>query len=88
MVIRRTGAFGIRDRPISARAPGLAERLIRSIRRESLDHVVIFDEQHLRHLLNSYQEYCNEVRPHLALKKDVPSSRDVRRAGRMFSLPS
>jgi hypothetical protein len=42
--------MGIRDRPISARSPwqdGLAERLIGSIRRDCLDHVVIFGEQHL-----------------------------------------
>ena len=62
--IRRLTAMGIRDRPISARSPwqnGLAERLIGSIRRDCLDHVVIFGEQHLRHLLNSYQEYYNDA---------------------------
>jgi hypothetical protein len=54
----------IRDRPISARSPwqtGYAERLIGSIRRDCLDHVVVFGEQHLRHLLISYQKYYNEV---------------------------
>jgi transposase InsO family protein len=54
--IRRVGAIGIRDRPTSARSPWqneYAERLIGSIRRECLDHVVIFGEQHLRHLLHS-----------------------------------
>jgi hypothetical protein len=47
--IRRLTAMGIRDRPISARYPwqnGLAERLTGSIRRDCLDHVVIFSEQH------------------------------------------
>jgi hypothetical protein len=66
----RLRAMGIRDRPISARS-GLAERLIGSIRRGCLDHVVIFGEQHLRHLLNSYREYYNESRTHLLLKKDA-----------------
>ena len=49
--IRRLAAMGIRDRPISARSPwqnGYAERLIGSIRRDCLDHVVVFGEQHLR----------------------------------------
>ena len=57
--IRRLTAMGIRDRPISARSPwqnGVAERLIGSIRRDCLDHVVIFGERHLRHLLKSYQQ--------------------------------
>jgi transposase InsO family protein len=84
--IRRLTAMGIRDRPISARSPwqnGLAERLIGSIRRDCLDHVVIFGEQHLRHLLNSYQEYYNKSRTHLSLKKDAPIPRDAQRAGRV-----
>ena len=57
-------AMGIRDRPSSARSPwqnGHAERLIGSIRRDCLDHVVVFGERLLRHLLNSYQRYYNEV---------------------------
>jgi transposase InsO family protein len=88
--VRRVGAMGIRDRPVSARSPwqnGHAERLIGSIRRECLDHVVVFGERHLRHLLNSYQLYYNEVRTHLSLQKDAPLSREVRRFGRVLSLP-
>ena len=88
--IRRLGAMGIRDRPIAARSPwqnGYAERLIGSIRRECLDHVVVFGERHLRHLLNSYQQYYNEVRTHLSLQKDAPLSRDIRRSGRVLSVP-
>ena len=68
--IRLVKAIGIRDRPISARSPwqnGHAERLIGSIRRECLDHVVVFGERHLRHLLHLYQQYYNEVRTHLSL---------------------
>ena len=68
--IRRLEAMGIRDRPSSARSPwqnGHAERLIGSIRQDCLDHVVVFGERHLRHLLNSYQWYYNEVRTHLSL---------------------
>jgi hypothetical protein len=50
VLIRRAGALGIRDRPISARSPwqnGFAERLIGSIRRDCLDHVIVFGERHL-----------------------------------------
>ena len=65
--IRRVAAMGIPDRPISARSPwqnGYAERLINSIRRECLDHVVVFGERHLRHLLNSYQNSYNPSSQH------------------------
>jgi transposase InsO family protein len=53
-ISRRLRAMGIRDRPTAPRAPwqnGHTERLIGSIRRECLDHVVVFGEWHLRHLL-------------------------------------
>jgi transposase InsO family protein len=88
--IRRLKAMGIRDRPTAARSPwqnGYAERLIGSIRRDCLDHVVVFSEQHLRHLLISYQNYYNELRTHLSLKKDAPIPRDVRTVGRVLPLP-
>jgi hypothetical protein len=88
--IRRVAAMGIRDRPTSARSPrqnGYAERLIGSIRRECLDHVVVFGERHLRRILASYQKYYNEVRTHLSLHKDAPLQRDVCRTGRVLPLP-
>ena len=80
--IRRIRAMGIRDRPVSARS-----RLIGSIRRECLDHVVVVGERHLRHVLASYQKYYNEVRTHLSLQKDAPVRRDVCRTGRVRSSP-
>ena len=72
---RRIRAMGIRDRPTAPRSPwqnGYAERLIGSIRRECLDHVVVFGERHLRHVLRSYTEYYNGARTHLSLAKDSP----------------
>ena len=54
------------------RPHGLAERLIASISRECLDHVVVFGERQLRHLLLSYMNYYNTVRTHLSLAKDAP----------------
>jgi len=74
-VTRRLRAMGIRDRPITPRSPwqnGHVERLIGSIRRECLDHVVVLGERHLRHLLANYAAYYNGVRTHLALDKDTP----------------
>ena len=82
--------MGIRDRQISARSPwqnGYAERLIDSIRRECLDHVIVFGERHLRHLLLTYQKYYNEVRTHLSLQKDAPVPREVRKTGRIVPIP-
>src|SRR5262245_38733701 len=88
--IRRLRAMGIRDRPTAPRSPwqnGCAERLIGSIRRDCLDHVVVFGEQHLRHLLKSYQKYYNEARTHLSLYKDAPIPRAVQAVGRMLPMP-
>ena len=88
--IRRIRAMGIRDRPTSARSPwqnGYAERLIGSIRRECLDHVVVFSERHLRNLLRSYQKYYNEYRTHLSLDKDAPLTRAVTAHGRIAVSP-
>jgi len=88
--IRRLRSMGIRDRPTSPRSPwqnGYAERLIGSIRRECLDHVVVFSERHLRHLLRSYMKYYNGARTHLSLEKDAPVSRAVDRAGNILCRP-
>jgi len=88
--IRRLRAMGIRDRPIAPHSPwqnAYAERLIGSIRRECLDHVVVFGERHLRHLLKSYQKYYNEARTHLSLHKDTPIPRTVQTVGCMVAMP-
>jgi transposase InsO family protein len=88
--IRRPRAMGIRDRPTAPRSPwqnGHTERLIASIRRDCLDHVVVFGEQHLRHLLKSYQKYYNEARTHLSLYKDAPIPRVIQTVGRMLPMP-
>src|SRR5262249_5988726 len=88
--IRRLRAMGIRDRPIAPRSPwqnGYAERLIGSIRRDCLDHVVVLGDRHLRHLLKSYQKYYNEARTHLSLHKDAPIPRAVQTVGRTLAMP-
>jgi transposase InsO family protein len=85
---RRLRAMGIRDRPITPCSPwqnGAVERLIGSIRRDCLDHVLIFGEPHLRHILREYRIYYDEVRTHCSLNKDAPISRPVQRAGAIVS---
>jgi transposase InsO family protein len=62
--IRRVRSIGIRDRPTSPRSPwqnAYAERLIGSIRRECLDHIVVFGERHLRHVLLSYMDHAHSL---------------------------
>jgi transposase InsO family protein len=90
LFVRRLRSMGIRDRPTSPRSPwqnGFAERLIGSIRRECLDHVVVFGERHLRHVLLSYLKYYNEVRTHLSLEKDAPVSRAAEPIGHILCHP-
>jgi transposase InsO family protein len=82
--------MGIRDKPISAGSPWqncFAERLIGSIRRECVDHLLVFGERHLRRVLRSYAEYYNETRTNRSLKKDAPVPRPVQRTGRIVSHP-
>ncbi|WP_306464174.1 integrase core domain-containing protein [Corallococcus exiguus] len=72
--------LGIREVPSAARCPWqnpYAERVIGSIRRELLDHVVVLNEAHARRLLREYQRYYNASRTHLSLGKDAPETREV-----------
>ena len=88
--IRRLRSMGIRDRPTSPRSPwqnGYAERLIGSIRRECVDHIIVVGERHLRHALLSYMNYYNEARTHLSLNKDAPVPRAVELAGHILCRP-
>src|ERR1700761_2131156 len=87
---RRLRAMGIRDKPAAPASPwqnAFAERLIGSIRRECVDHIIVLGEMHLRRILKSYALYYNETRTHLALDKDAPLSRTVKRAGRILCRP-
>jgi putative transposase len=54
-----------------------AERLIGSIRRECLDHVLILGDRHLRRILTRYFAYYHRARPHLSLDKDAPDGRPI-----------
>ncbi|GEL75723.1 transposase [Myxococcus virescens] len=71
---------GIRKVPSAARCPRqnpYAERVIGSIRRDLLDHVVVLSEAHARRLLREYQRYYNASWTHLPLGKDAPERRVV-----------
>ena len=89
-VSRRLRAMGIRDKPIAAGSPWqncFAERLIGTIRRECLDHVLVLGEAHLRRTLMRFSDYYNTTRTHRALQKDAPVSRPVERLGVIASRP-
>ena len=88
---RRIRAMGIRDHPTAPRSPwqnGHVERLIGSIRRESLDHLIVFGDAHLRGVLKAYASYYNEVRTHLSLDKDAPHFRRAQKLGRIAAILS
>jgi transposase InsO family protein len=82
--------MGIRDHPIAPRSPwqnGHAERLIGSIRRECLDHIVVLGEAPLRRILAAYASYYNELRTHQSLGKDARAHRPIQRLGRLAARP-
>jgi len=88
--VRRLRAMGIRDRPIAFRSPwqnAYVERFIGSIRRECLDHMIVFGEAHLRRIVAAYAAYYNELRTHRSLNKDAPFHRAIQRLGSITSQP-
>ena len=90
VVTRRMRAMGIRDKPIAAYSPwqnGFAERLIGSIRRECVDHMIVLSETHLCRILTKYAAYYNELRTHRSLNKDAPIHRAIQHMGAIVSAP-
>jgi hypothetical protein len=78
--VRRVEGMRIVEVPISAHSPWqnpYVERVIGSIRRECLDHVIVFSERHLRRVLRSYVEYYHGSRTHLGLENDCPVPRGI-----------
>jgi hypothetical protein len=80
----------IRDHPIAARSAWqnghVERRLIGSIRHESLDHLIVFDEAQLRRVLKNYAAYCNQIRTHLSLGKNAPEFRCPQKLGPIASI--
>ena len=87
----QVAALKIQDVPTAPRSPwqnAYAERVIGSIRRECLNHMIVLGERHLRRILRSYVDYYNETRTHLSLDKDTPEGRPIQRPdqGRVIEL--
>jgi len=88
----RVQAMDIEEVVTAPRSPWqnpYVERIIGSIRRECLNHVIIFDERHLRRVLSSYFQYYHESTTHLSLDKDCPEPRPIHppTAGRIIAFP-
>jgi transposase InsO family protein len=89
---RRVKHMGIKEVLTAPQSPWqnpYSERLNGSIRRECLDHVIVFSENHLRRILAGYIAYYNESRTHLSLEMDSPVTRPVQTPdhGKVISLP-
>ena len=89
---RRVRNVGIKEVLTAARSPWqnpYVERLIGSLRRDCLDHVVILNEQHLRRVLQRYFDYYHGARCHLSLDGDAPEPRAVQgpQLGQVIELP-
>jgi putative transposase len=88
----RVGSMGIEEVRIAPRSPWqnpYAARIIGSIRRECLDHVIVLNERHLRRILDDYFEYYQESRTHLSLDRNAPIPREVEPPckGRVVAIP-
>src|SRR5216683_6646156 len=84
--------FGIEEVVTAAQSPWqnpYAERLIGSIRRECLDHLIVLNEEQLRRILREYFGYYNGVRPHRSLERNAPVPREIQPLARdkIISLP-
>ena len=84
--------MGITEVVTAPRSPwqnAFVERVIGSILRECLDHIVIFNERHLHRVLPSYIDYYQRTRTHLSPEKDCPDPRLVMppRIGRVVGVP-
>ena len=89
---KEVGHLGIEEVPSTPRSPwqrAYIERVIGSIRRECIDHVIVFNEESLRRHMKSYVQYYHETRTHLALEKDTAASRSVHppELGQVVALP-
>jgi putative transposase len=83
-------AMGIAEVLGAPRSPwerAYVERMIGSIRRDCLDHLIVLDESSLRRILRSYLDYYHGSRTHLSLDKDAPVSRQVQPIGRIVAIP-
>ena len=85
--LKRTGISSVRTPIRAPRANSIAERVVRTLRQECLDHVIVLNERHLRALLTEYVLYYNNERPHRSLALESPVPREVIREGPIVSRP-
>ncbi len=88
----RVEGMGVKEVLTAPRSPwqnAFAERLIGSIRRECLEHVIVLNRKHLRRILTSYFDYYHRSRTHLGLAKDAPIERVVQgpEVGKVMEFP-
>jgi len=85
--VKRMGIEHVVSAPRSPWQNPFVERVIGSIRRECLDHVIVLGARHLRRVLREYVAYYNGCRTHLSLEMDAPESRNIERVGEVVALP-
>ena len=88
----RVKHMGIEEVITAPRSPWqnpFAERMIGSIRRDCLDHVIVFNETHLRRILKGYFAYYHESRTHLSLDRNAPVPRNIEppERGKVIAIP-
>jgi len=87
------GVSGIRELKTPYRAPRantFCERFMGSLKRECIDHMLIFHGQHLRRVVNEYTVYCNHDRPHQGICQQIPDHFDqpqINRTGEIIGRP-
>ncbi len=89
--IPKAARIGIETVLTPVRAPNanaIAERVIGTLRRECLDHVIVFSEHHLRRVLHEYVGHYNRMRPHRSLTLDSPEGRPPQRRPRLGRVQS
>jgi len=89
---KRVKDMGIDEVPIAPQAPWqnpYCERIIGSIRRDCLDHVIVLNEAHLHRILTEYFQYDHRCRPHLSLDRNSPTPRCIERPseGEVVAIP-
>jgi putative transposase len=87
--VRAMGIKQVLSAPGSPWQRAYVERVIGTLRRECLDHLIVFNQQSLRRHLRSFLEYYHRSRTHLSLKKDTPEGRSIQQpnAGRIMANP-
>ena len=82
--------FGLKDTPTAPHSPWqnpIAERVMGTLRRECLDHIIVLNEKHLWTVLDEFVEYYNTNRTHMSLDKDAPVHRPPQTEGKIVSKP-